>query len=141
MSTARRRVAGGLLAAAGAGLISGALLPWVSLYAGLVRHAGTTGTPGRLLLAAGAGLVLAGVATAGRRPLPPMILALSGLVLVAWTGWLLGCLDEVRHTLESQPMLVGSTGPGIPVAFGSALLVPVAWLVGRNPTTGGDARS
>ncbi|HUG27934.1 MAG TPA: hypothetical protein VMK53_06515 [Gemmatimonadales bacterium] len=133
MTGTRRRGPALLVAAAGGLLATGALLPWVSFYAGLVNHSGLRGPYGRILLVAGVLLVLVGLGQAIRgRQLPSRPLAVLGVALAVITGWLAAGLMETRTMLATEPLLVGAVGPGIPVAVAGTLLFLLAILAGRR---------
>lgn len=115
----------GLAAIAGAVLVMvGAVLPWLSVYAGLKSYAGLAGLNGRLLLASGALGLLGGVwYLRGRRRALQWALGLWGFALLAFTGWLLVQLLTAYHALAADPFFLARLGPGVPVAtIGAAAL-------------------
>jgi len=93
------------------------------MFAGQQRYGGLIGLYGRLLFVGGALAVLAGFGHVRRdgRELRRCT-ALLGLVLLAFTTWLLaGLLGMVRSGLDA--MLVARPGPGLFLALLGALLV------------------
>jgi len=112
-------LAGGLL------VMTGALLPWLSLFAGLQRYSGMVGWYGRAIFTSGA-FVVGSVLALRRRPpswLPGMIAAV-GLVLVAFSVWLLLGLHQIIH--RASPMLVPRPGSGLFVVLAGAGLLSAA---------------
>ena len=107
----------------GALVMLGAWVPWLTMFAGQQRYGGLIGLYGRLLFVGGALAVLAGFGHVRRdgRALRRCT-ALLGLVLLAFTTWLLaGLLGMVRSGLDA--MLVARPGPGLFLALLGALLV------------------
>jgi hypothetical protein len=110
-------IAGGSLA------IAGALLPWLTLDAGLHRYGGTTGLYGWLVLAAGAVAV-----AAGARELfaPPQWLVrangLLGIALAVFACWLLAGVDQLVRRPDNA-MLVPQAGPGLYLVIAGAIVI------------------
>jgi hypothetical protein len=114
----------------GALVMLGAVLPWLTLYAGLQRYGGLIGLHGRLLFAGGAVATAAGVAALRvRRRWLRWGTALLGLALLAFTGWLLVRLDEMLHR-DLSAMLVPRAGPGLFVGLLGAALVAAGPAIG-----------
>lgn len=120
-------VAGGVIVAVGA------VLPWMSLFAGLESFRGIAGLYGRLAFAGGALAVIGGVvmlAWPDRR----LRLAIGGLgvALTLFAAWvLLGLRATTRH-LDRHPFLLPRPEPGLFVVIAgalvvAALLLPTAW--------------
>lgn len=118
----RRRAAGVVLG--GTLVATGALLPWLTLFAGLQRYPGLVGLYGRLVLAGGALAVALGLAMSLHRARWLWLgSGALGLVLTIFTAWLLGGLLETTHGLGADAMLVARPGPGLFVALAGAMLV------------------
>jgi hypothetical protein len=127
----------GLAAIAGAVLVMvGAVLPWLSVYAGLKAYSGLAGLNGRLLLGSGALGLLGGVwYLRGRRRALQWALGLWGFALLAFTGWLLVQLLTAYHGLAADPFFLARLGPGVPVATVGAAALAAILLVGpAGPT-------
>jgi hypothetical protein len=107
----------------GALVMLGASLPWLTLFAGLQQYGGLIGFHGRMLFAGGG---LATAASIGMLRTPHgwirWGMALLGVVLMAFTWWLLAGLAEVLRQSVSA-MLVPRAGPGLLVALLGATLV------------------
>ncbi len=115
----------GLTAIVGGTLvITGALLPWLTLLAGLRSYTGTAGLNGRLLLAGGAIATVAGLwfLVAGGRVLRWGI-GLFGFSLLAGATWLMLRLLATYQELTADPFAVAALGPGLFVALGGAALI------------------
>jgi hypothetical protein len=108
----------------GSALVVGALLPWMSLFAGLHRYPGVTGPYGRLLLLGGVFAIVAGVAMLAR-PRHRLRLAVGalGVVLTAFAWWVLVGLRATTRSLEHHPLLLARAGPGLFIALAGALIV------------------
>ena len=112
---------GGL--AAGAVMITGAFLPWVFTFAGLIGISGVRGSNGRILAAAGAVIALAGLAhllRGGRAS--RWLIGLGGFLATGFSGFLLLQLAASMRSLSTDSMVAARSGPGLWVAAaGSAL--------------------
>jgi hypothetical protein len=116
----------------GAGLVAGALLPWLSVYGGLQVLRGTAGPNGRILLALGVAAVIAGawfLARGGAAPRWALaILGLAASALAVWVGvQLIASYREISH----QALMFAKLGPGVFVAGAGALLVVASIMVGE----------
>lgn len=108
----------------GSALVAGAMLPWMSLFAGLQRYPGVAGLYGRLILVGGVSAIIGGVAMImrPRQRLRPAVGAL-GLILTAFASWVLYGLRATTRTLQHHPLLLARPGAGLFVALAGALLV------------------
>src|SRR5579859_286651 len=120
----RRRLAAGLTAAlAGAVILTGAVLPWVETFAGLIGIPGVRGGNGRILAAAGAMILAAGVWHASRGGSRSRWLAgLGGFASLGFSSYLLIQLTATLRGLSSDSMVLARGGPGLWVCAGGALL-------------------
>lgn len=120
----RSSIASAAAVGGGALIVAGALLPWLSLFAGLQSYSGMIGLYGRLVFAGGA-LAIAGGLVTLVHPLPglrPGVGAL-GVVLALFTSWLLLGLRSTTRMLDEHPTLIARPGPGLFVALAGALIV------------------
>jgi hypothetical protein len=117
-------------------VIVGALLPWLSVYAGLQTYSGVVGLNGRLLLAAGAvGVVAAvGYLLTGWLPLR-WALGLWGFGLLAFSGWLIVQLLAAYQRLAADPLFLARLGPGLFVAAAGAAMLAATLLLGATEPT------
>jgi hypothetical protein len=105
-------------------LIAGALLPWLSLYAGVDTINGLDGLNGRVLIGAGLLSAALGVLYAARPSKHLQYgLAAFGFAVSAFAAWVLSQLLGSYQQLQSDPFVVASLGIGTFVALGGALLV------------------
>ena len=108
----------------GALVATGALLPWLTLFAGLQHYSGLIGLYGWLVLAGGVASVATGLAMFVRRERWLERGGLTiGLALTVFTLWLVGRLFETMHGIGADAMLVARPGPGLFVAMAGALVV------------------
>jgi hypothetical protein len=124
-ATARsgRRSLIAFLAVGGGGCaIAGALLPWLSVYAGLDSYSGIAGTNGRLLAAGGAAAVLCGLVH-WLRPTAIVRYLIGGLgfLLTLFSSYLLAQLLSIYKQLHGE--FLPALGPGVFLAAGGALLI------------------
>jgi hypothetical protein len=120
--SAHRRAAAVVLG--GALVATGALLPWLTLFAGLQHYSGLIGLYGWLVLAGGVASVATGLAMFVRRERWLERGGLTiGLALSVFTLWLVGRLFETMHGIGADAMLVARPGPGLFVAMAGALIV------------------
>ncbi len=129
------RAAAGLTAvAAGAAIITGAFLPWVAVFGGLIQVPGVRGGNGRILAAAGAVIAAAGLYHVIRGGYPARwLIGLGGFASLTFTGYLLIRLAVSMRALGGDPMVVANAGPGLWVAaagslaaFGTLFLPPAS---------------
>ncbi len=117
-----RAVAGLTSVAAGAVIIAGAFLPWVEIFAGLMPLSGVRGTNGRILAAAGAVIVCAGLyqlVRGGQRA--RWTAGLAGFAALAFSGYLLIQLTRSMRVLGGDSMVAARGGPGLWVAAAGSL--------------------
>lgn len=111
----------------GALVATGALLPWLTLFAGLQHYSGLIGLYGWLVLAGGVASVAIGLAMLVRRARWLQLGGLTlGLTLTVFTVFLVGRLLETMHGLGADAMMVARPGPGLFVAMAGALIVATA---------------
>jgi len=133
----RRRLTAATAFAAGAAVIAGAALPWLTVFAGLHSYSGLAGLNGRVLAAGGAAAMVLGAwyAARGRTSLRYAIGAL-GFALALFSAYLMTQLLVTYHSL--QGMFVPALGPGVFVAMGGALLLVATLLI--DPSAPGNQR-
>ena len=121
-STQERLVASAAVVG-GALIATGAFLPWLSLFAGLHPLRGVIGLNGRLLAAAGAVCLVAGVRY-WQRPARGLqrAVAVLGWVLTPFATYLAVQLLDSYRELRANPMLVPRLGPGLFLALLGSLL-------------------
>jgi hypothetical protein len=130
-------LSGSLVAAAGAVLIFGALLPWVSIAGesvAAVREGGPDGAAATFVVAVGIACIVLGIVSAvGRRGAPrflhwlTLLLAPVAFALVRYRSEILGNLVFV-HNADIHTEGAAAVGPGIPVVYTGvalALLAPL----------------
>ena len=127
--TARHTV--GALAVIGAVLVAiGVTLPWLTFFAGL-QAISALGSPNGTLLFVGAAVAgLLGIATVVRpsRRTRDGLLAI-GIVLTAFSAYLVVGLITVFHEVSADPLTVAALGPGLVlVGVGSVAVLATALL-------------
>jgi len=120
-------VAGGVIVAVGA------VLPWMSLFAGLQTYRGIAGLYGRLAFAGGALSVIGGVVML-TRPDRRLRLAIGGLgvALTLFALWVLLGLRATTQHLDQHPFLLPRPEPGLFVVIAGALVVAALLLPSRR---------
>ena len=123
--------------AAGAVLITGAFLPWVTTFAGLIAIPGVRGSNGRILAAMGAIIAVAGLWHALRGGRWSRWLAgLAGFAATGFCGFLLLQLAASLRALSSDSMVAARSGPGLWVcAAGAALAFTTLFLPSSGQQT------
>lgn len=121
----------GVVALLGGALVAlGAVLPWMSLFAGLDSYSGLIGLYGRIVLAGGALIVVGGVLLFVRSDwLIRGLVGALGVGLAAFAMWLLFGVREILGHLGDHPMLVARPGPGLFVVLAGALVSAAAVVV------------
>jgi hypothetical protein len=126
MRLERARDWGGALTAVSGGMVvlTGAVLPWLSLFAGLQRYSGMAGLYGRVAFAGGA-LSVGGGLLILVRPDRRLRAAIGGLgaVLTLFACWVLLGLRDTTRELGRHPLLLARPGPGLFVVLTGALVV------------------
>jgi hypothetical protein len=120
------------MALIGAALVAvGVTLPWLSLFAGL-QPISALGTPNGTLLFIGAAVVgllgLAVIALGSR--LARRGLTVAGIVLTAFTAYLVVGLVSIYRDVSADPLVVAQVGPGLAVVGVGALLVLATSFIG-----------
>jgi hypothetical protein len=126
---------GGL--AAGVIMITGAFLPWVFTFAGLIGIPGVRGSNGRILAAAGVVIALAGLAHAVRGGrVSRWLIGLAGFLATGFSGFLLLQLAASMQSLSTDTMVAARSGPGLWVtAAGSAMAFATMFLPASSQQT------
>ncbi len=118
------RAAAGLAAVTGgAVLITGAFLPWVTTFAGLIAIPGIRGGNGRILAALGAVIAVAGLYHVFRgSPSSRWLAGLAGFAATGFSGFLLLQLAASLRSLSTDSMVAAHSGPGLWVCAAGAVL-------------------
>jgi hypothetical protein len=114
------------LVAGGALVMAGALVPWLTLYAGLYGYRGTTGLYGWVVF--GAGALACAIGLGAHRFGPPWLgwaSAALGGGLLGFTAWLLAGLVTILRR-PSAAMLAPRPGPGLFLVLAGATLILLA---------------
>ena len=108
--------------AAGAAVITGAFLPWVEAFAGLIPIPGVRGDNGKALAVAGAVITAAGLAQllVGSQA-ARWLGGLTGFAASAFSGYLLIRLTTTMHALGGGSMVAARGGPGLAVTTAASL--------------------
>lgn len=140
MST--RAIARGAVMTGGAALVIGAVLPWLTMFAGLQRYTGLIGLNGRLLLAIGIASMVAGLRPdrwSSERARITMLV--TACLTTAFCAWLIVGLVEMVHR-RTMAMLVPGFGPGLFIAQAGALLCAAGtFLLLNEPRTASGVAS
>ena len=109
------RTAVGLTAvAAGAAIVTGAFLPWVEAFAGLLQIPGVRGGNGRILAASGILIAAAGLYHVIRGGSPARwLIGVGGFGSLAFSGYLLMRLSGSLRSLGGDSMVIARGGPGL----------------------------
>jgi hypothetical protein len=131
----RGTLVGGAAIAGGALASVGALLPWLTVYAGLKTYRGIAGLNGWLLFAGGLISVLMGALYLfmPRAPLRWAIGLLGGL-LFGFGCWIVVQLFALYRDVGGNPFIVGRLGPGLFVStLGAAIVLATLMLPTEHP--------
>lgn len=126
------RTLAGAMGLIGAALVAvGVTLPWLSFFAGL-QPVTALGTPNGMLLFAGAAVVvaLALVVVARGSRLARRGLTIAGIVLTAFSAYLVVGLISIYRDVSADPLVVAQLGPGLAVVGVGALLVLATSFIG-----------
>lgn len=142
-----RPVAGVITVAAGATIVTGAFLPWVEAFAGLVPIPGVRGANGKVLAVIGVVIAGAGIwQLASGSQAARWVTGLAGFAASAFSGYLLIQLTETIRALGGDSMVAAHGGPGLAVttagsaaAFATLLLPPSSQETFRRERPGGAA--
>lgn len=131
------RTAVGLAAVvAGGTVITGALLPWVEVFGGLMQIPGIRGANGRILAGAGILLVAAGLWHVVRGgDLSRWLIGVAGFGAAAFSGYLLIRLSESVSALAGDSMVIARGGPGLWVSAAGSLAAFVTLLLPPSSQT------
>ncbi len=116
----------------GTGIMAGAVLPWMTLLAGLHPLRGIIGLNGKLLFGVGAICFLAGVTLIARpmkTHLLPASFGFAGAAVTVMTAWLIGGMQAMQADLGRNPMTLAQPGPGLLVAAAGGVIVSLMLLV------------
>ena len=133
--------------AAGAAIVTGALLPWVETFAGLIGIPGTRGINGRILAAAGILIAAAGIWHLVRGgQAARWLIGIAGCGALGFSAYLLIQLTRSMSVLGGDSMVVARGGPGLWVAaggsaaaFATLFLPPSSQATLRRPAATGPA--
>ncbi len=131
-NTARGRAAGALQLSGGALIVAGALLPWLTVLAGLQAYRGILGWNGRGVLAAGAVVALGGAASLADRagPLVRRVVSLLAALVAGGAVVLVVRLIAVwRDLVARDAMMLARPGVGLPVVVVGAIVAAAAIFV------------
>jgi hypothetical protein len=137
--------AGLTAAAAGVAVITGALLPWIETFGGLITIPGIQGGNGRILAAAGILITAAGTYHLLRGgQAARWVSGLIGSAALAFSGYLLIQLAREMSVLGGDPMVIARGGPGLWVtttgsaaAFATLFFPPASQDTLRRPAARG----
>ena len=130
-NTATGRAPGALQLAGGTLMVTGALLPWLTLLAGLQAYRGILGWNGRGVLAAGAIVALGGAASlVGRAGLLVRrgVSLLAALVGGASAVLVVRLIATWHDLVARDAMMVARPGVGLPVVVAGAIVAAAAML-------------
>lgn len=113
-------IAGGVL------VMAGAVLPWLTLFAGLQQYSGMIGLYGRITFAVGFIACTAGaIAPQKWRQLLFPASAATGIALLAFGAWLYEGVLEIARRPDTV-MIVARSGPGLFVIMAGGVLLVIA---------------
>jgi hypothetical protein len=116
----------------GVAMVTGALLPWMTFYAGLQPIAGTRGGYGKAVLLAGVAVCIVGAVRSREDARWTRVLlavigssVVAGGALLLWRAWQL-------VSSQGALMLVPRLGPGLFVVIAGGLLILVSQALARR---------
>lgn len=119
------------LLSGGALVAAGALMPWLTMFAGLQRFPGIIGLNGRLLLVCGMIAMVVGALALWRSSRGmPALAGLLGTTIVALAAWSLAGMYEMLHG-RIDAMMIARPGPGLFVILAGGALMLGAPLTAR----------
>ncbi len=137
-----RLLLAGSLVAAGAGVVVGTALPWLTTSAGLQGYAAVDELFGQVLAGLGGLVALAGLALGWRETAPGrwavLVAALAAALL---SGWMVAQAEATYADLATDAPTVAARGPGGFVALACALLATGLALVPVPPASVGTGRA
>jgi hypothetical protein len=133
--------------AAGAAIVTGALLPWAETFAGLIGIPGIRGINGRILAAAGVLIAAAGIWHLVRGgQAARWLIGIAGFGALGFSAYLLIQLARSMSVLGGDSMVVARGGPGLwltaggsAAAFATLFLPPSSQATLRRPKARGPA--
>jgi len=100
--------------AGGSAIVAGAIMPWATAFAGLLPISGLAGLNGRVLLAAGVMIAVAGLVHFGRQDaVSRWLVGLTGCAALAASGYLLLRLTAILPAVGASSMAMVRAGPGL----------------------------
>jgi hypothetical protein len=127
-SVRQRTLVAAIAALGGAAVVTGAALPWLTVFNGLKSYSGTLGLNGRLLAAGGVvAIVLALWYGVRGRNAARYALATVGFALALFSAYLVAQLLVAYRSLEG--MFLPALGPGVFLAAAGALLIMATLLI------------
>lgn len=115
--------------------MAGALLPWMTLLAGLHPLRGIIGLNGKVVFAVGAAAFLAGLLLVVRPVRSPVLMTAIGLAGVSMTvaaAWLMSVMQAMQADLARNPMTLAQPGPGLLVVGMGAVILSFTLLLQQD---------
>jgi hypothetical protein len=118
-----RTISGLAAVTGGAAIVTGAFLPWVETFAGLIGIPGVRGSNGRIMAAAGVVIAVAGLCHAVRGgSWSRWLTGVGGFAALGFSAYLLIQLTATLRTLGGDAMVLARGGPGLWVSAAGSLL-------------------
>jgi len=131
-NTARRRAAAALQLCGGALIVTGAMLPWLTLFAGLQAYRGIIAWNGRGILAAGLVVALGGAASLAGRVgvlVRRVVSLIAALVAGGAVVLVIRLIATWRDLVSRDAMMLARPGVGLPVVIVGAIVAAAAIFV------------